>query len=516
MKKASIRSGILALFVFILFASWGGAPKALADGPSVSSFTESAASVPSGSPISFAWSESNANGYHFIISCITGVSYSNTANGQGIPCNSAQSWSNASSDGVSIITVNASGSNQNIVVEVIPLDQSGNEVATAGATLIYTSTPITTPVTSFTVATSTSLGASAITGDTFTFNWQTAPSVPGVNIILQCVGAIRFYTPALTPPYAPCGSFVAPSALPSSGSFTVTTSGNTNAVGIPVLATIYPEVSGNTYDLNHPQVITITVPSSIMNAALAASSFVASSTAVYSGVLPDTISWNAQTATGINLQIPCVNNISIAAGSATSTPLPCNKPAFASLLPARGNVALFITNIGGFAQDVPITLLIGQSDGSLAAFGTQIHITAFAAGATPTNTSSSPSLVTLTNQTVTLTQNTSASTATPSSNTTTSSKLSVAASAVLHSGLTFKSTLTKGSSGKEVSLLQTVLAQDPSIYPSGGVTGYYGNLTVAAVEKFQMKYGIASAGNAMYGGVGVKTRAKLNALLSTY
>ena len=52
------------------------------------------------------------------------------------------------------------------------------------------------------------------------------------------------------------------------------------------------------------------------------------------------------------------------------------------------------------------------------------------------------------------------------------------------------------------------------MYPEGLVTGYYGNLTKLAVGRFQIKYGIVtSTGDAGYGNVGPKTRAKINSLL---
>ena len=73
--------------------------------------------------------------------------------------------------------------------------------------------------------------------------------------------------------------------------------------------------------------------------------------------------------------------------------------------------------------------------------------------------------------------------------------------------------LNAGSEGDDVTRLQTCLASDTSVYPQGLITGYFGSLTRAAVERFQEKYGIASAGVAGYGTVGPKTRAKLNELL---
>ncbi|MST03994.1 MAG: hypothetical protein EXS49_00270, partial [Candidatus Pacebacteria bacterium] len=71
--------------------------------------------------------------------------------------------------------------------------------------------------------------------------------------------------------------------------------------------------------------------------------------------------------------------------------------------------------------------------------------------------------------------------------------------------LNFDLILGIGSSNDQVSLLQAILAKNPSLYPSGLVSGYYGPLTEAAVKNFQLKYGIDPSGS-----VGTKTITKLN------
>lgn len=63
-----------------------------------------------------------------------------------------------------------------------------------------------------------------------------------------------------------------------------------------------------------------------------------------------------------------------------------------------------------------------------------------------------------------------------------------------------------GMSGGDVTALQQFLAADPSIYPQGLVTGYYGTLTAAAVSNFQAKNGLANVGR-----VGPATLALINA-----
>jgi len=76
----------------------------------------------------------------------------------------------------------------------------------------------------------------------------------------------------------------------------------------------------------------------------------------------------------------------------------------------------------------------------------------------------------------------------------------------------FSQTISLGSRGAEVSALQKYLAGYPNIYPEGLVTGYFGPLTVRAVERFQADRGIVSSGTAAttgYGVVGPKTRGAL-------
>lgn len=63
-----------------------------------------------------------------------------------------------------------------------------------------------------------------------------------------------------------------------------------------------------------------------------------------------------------------------------------------------------------------------------------------------------------------------------------------------------------GSTGSDVSSLQTFLAQDATLYPEGRVTGYFGSLSASAVSRFQTRNGIARVGR-----VGPVTLAALNA-----
>jgi len=65
----------------------------------------------------------------------------------------------------------------------------------------------------------------------------------------------------------------------------------------------------------------------------------------------------------------------------------------------------------------------------------------------------------------------------------------------------------------EVTKLQQFLAKDPSIYPEGRITGYFGPATEKAVRRWQARNGVVSSGSpdsTGYGYVGPKTRSVLS------
>lgn len=64
---------------------------------------------------------------------------------------------------------------------------------------------------------------------------------------------------------------------------------------------------------------------------------------------------------------------------------------------------------------------------------------------------------------------------------------------VLAPGVKFNR-LMRGAKGPEVKDLQEILKSDPSVYPEGLVTGYYGPLTQKAVRKLQQRFGLSQTG----------------------
>ena len=76
------------------------------------------------------------------------------------------------------------------------------------------------------------------------------------------------------------------------------------------------------------------------------------------------------------------------------------------------------------------------------------------------------------------------------------------------------SSLDRGSTGAQVTELQTFLSGNVNFYPSGLVTGYFGALTEGGVQKFQVSESIVTSGTPAttgYGRVGPTTMARINA-----
>ncbi|MHB8660520.1 MAG: peptidoglycan-binding domain-containing protein [Minisyncoccota bacterium] len=60
-----------------------------------------------------------------------------------------------------------------------------------------------------------------------------------------------------------------------------------------------------------------------------------------------------------------------------------------------------------------------------------------------------------------------------------------------------------GTTGAEVSQLQSFLSKDKSIYPEGSITGYFGPMTEDAVQRWQSAHNIVATGTPSTTGFGV-------------
>jgi hypothetical protein len=66
-----------------------------------------------------------------------------------------------------------------------------------------------------------------------------------------------------------------------------------------------------------------------------------------------------------------------------------------------------------------------------------------------------------------------------------------------------------GMTDADVKTIQELLASDPTIYPKGLVTGYFGPMTTEAIKKFQMKNGLEVTGE-----VNAETKAAMDAIIA--
>ncbi len=82
----------------------------------------------------------------------------------------------------------------------------------------------------------------------------------------------------------------------------------------------------------------------------------------------------------------------------------------------------------------------------------------------------------------------------------------------------FNTALKYGITSDEVKRLQELFASDSEIYPEGIISGWFGQLTRKAVQKFQCKYDIVCSGDEAttgYGSLGPKTRVKIQEVFSS-
>ncbi len=89
------------------------------------------------------------------------------------------------------------------------------------------------------------------------------------------------------------------------------------------------------------------------------------------------------------------------------------------------------------------------------------------------------------------------------------SATSVFAQVSTYSQINGNTTLKVGSKGGDVSTLQKFLASNKDIYPTGLVTGYFGNMTKEATKQFQLAYNLFADGIA-----GSITKNKVNNVIS--
>ena len=68
----------------------------------------------------------------------------------------------------------------------------------------------------------------------------------------------------------------------------------------------------------------------------------------------------------------------------------------------------------------------------------------------------------------------------------------------------------EGMTDADIKTIQELLASDPTIYPKGLVTGYFGPMTKEAIKRFQAKNGLEVTGE-----IDAETRAAMDAIIET-
>jgi hypothetical protein len=458
---------------FCMFASAASAAT-----PAVTSFTANPATINHTYASTFSWSSLDSTaGQLIFVSCPDGITIQDSS-GAAVSCDAARAESvGTGSDTFNFF--NISGTAKTILAKYIPIDSLGVPVANAAVT-----TSVTVGTAYQTIADFSASSFAVNSGDSVTLSW-TGLYAPGVNLQFDCNPYAAVYDGAIQ---LPCGAPAFANDLAISASRTITiknTSNNETTLTVRAL----PAVTPGAYDGTHSRSLTLAVKIPAAAAGPSVSSFSASANAIASGGSV-TYAWGSSNTAGTNLQFNCSTNLIVMAvvGEATTT-LPCNTPAFSSALAASGTQSILVINPNTYPQILTATLFPRDSNG--------VYLGTLSKTAT--------TLVLVPGTSVTP----PAAPAVPAAAATTTA---AGVTADPHAPITIG--LEKGMTNPQVSILQTFLARDKSIYPGGLVTGYFGVATDAGVKSFQIKYGIAKPGDSGYGYVGPKTRAKINSLVT--
>lgn len=462
---------MLALFV--------AAPAHAATTPTVNSFSASPTTVENFYGSVFSWNTSDSNsGTITFTSCAPGVSITN-ASGAAVACDSPQTTTNSAGT-APFNFFNVSGTPKSVLAKFIPNNTDGTATPAAASTASLTVTSAFQTITDFSAS-----PTSIISGGTVTLTW-TGVYAPGVNLQFDCTSGVTVFNGTTQ---LPCGSPAFASDLALSGSQTVVIK-NTSGGEAILTARILPAIVAGSYDGTHAKTLQLSVGVPAAAASASATSFTSSASSIVSGGSLTLLGVVAN-ATGANIQFSCGSDIKIMAVVAgATTTLPCYSIAFATPLMATSTTTIWVTNSNIYPQVFTASLLPQDSNGIyLGTVAKSLSVTVLQAGASaPTPTPAYVASTTPTNA--------------PAS--------AGATGGGTHTPLSIG--LERGSKNVQVTILQTFLALDKTIYPEGTVSGYFGALTEAAVIKFQVKYGLAKPGDSGYGYVGPKTRAKINSL----
>lgn len=504
MKKAHNIVFFLSLVTIL------GITQSASAAPIVTSFTATPTEANSGQSVSLVWTIEDGGGHVLRFTCVDGIKATKDT-GQIVNCNTAISADDSASSGMTLVLKNISGATRAITFTLTPKDGSGTEYPAFAKTRQVTIYPILHPITSFTTSSTDE------TGKNITFTWKTE-AIDGVNMIIECKDGIRASAPSYSEtPYLPCGIVAFPSQLSADSSIDITFSNNPHIGSVPLTVRLIPAITSTTYDAIHAKSVVVDVPSDITPDPTV-SSFTHSDTYAVSKK-PITFAWTSKNDHGVNFIFGCMDSITVATTTtlATSTlvgkPLPCGSKVFPSNLVGATSTTFVFTNTSTGLREVPVSIFLANKKAELINGNKSLKVVvkteaqaeadkAAAALAALKNTATAKPQTTVVKTTTT----------TKPPTTTTTTRTTTATAPVKK--VTFTRYLTRGSSGADVTLLQTLLKKETGgVYPEGVISGYFGPATEAAVKRFQSKYNLVRKTDPLYGSVGLRTREKLNTLI---
>ncbi len=455
--------------------------------PMVSTVSATPSSISNGQSTRISWTLSEGTGHSVYFFCPTAVKIAKL-DGTSFPCNTRQSINTSPSTSETFLITNASGSLQSMRVRIYPKDDSGLDYDPGSMDTYVSVGANPTPITDFTVSTTT-----AMSGASVTLAWAGSMDLIGTNMRFDCVTDIKVFPASATVANAlPCNATAYASDLPTSGSISVSFI-NDSLFSRMVYVSVLPAIGSGSYDAVHGKSISFEVSGRKLPPGLSVDTFTSQKSTIMPGE-PIVFSWTSQNTTGVNLRFGCNDALVVSeVRSTTTVALPCARYAFSSILPASGSVTLSFTNKSYGLQGFTVNAIPQIADGTYdATKGRSVSLTILPQGASaPAMSNNQPTPVVV-----------PGSAPTP-----------IIGTVKVVRNVSFSRYLQKGTKHAQVSELQKFLAQDPTLYPEGLVTGYFGQATDAALKRFQKRYGIAKEGDEGYGLVGPRTRAKLNTLV---
>ena len=480
----------LPVLVVIILALAGTAH---AKEPVIYSFSADTQSLSSGYSTAFSWNTASSTGRDFFFNCPLGVTIKKS-DGSNFPCNTRSAVSGSEVDWASFFFTNVSGAAKNVSVTMYPKDSNGVNYDQGFRNVTISVETTQQPIATFSLSTST-----VVTDVPLTLTWK-GVDASGVNLQFECADFIKIRTTAAGTVTLPCGRPALTADLPVSGSYTVYPL-NSSRAPVTVTVRVFPQIGGGTYDATHSKVATFEVQGAPLPASPSVSEFTSSATRLASNG-SFTLSWATQASTAANIQFQCQEGLSVFASTSTAAgPLPCGRPALSTPLATKGSITFSIKNTNTYGVNLGILLLPQDAAGIY--FQTKamtLSIPVLPLGAALPAPAASTSAVSPVGSA-------SAGITPPPVPQTSAAPVKSALPKYM-----FKRALMRGARNADVTALQKFLAQYKDIYPAGFVTGFFGPATEKAVGLFQEKYGIAKKGDEAYGGVGPKTRAKLNSM----